>query len=454
MRATFHKVSYITTQGAVIDISDLIVEFSIYQNIFEHYMQCELVLSDAVGLSLATKQDIGRKINGGFSGGEMLVVQYTANQESTKANTFVLYERSNRTKSKETVETYILAGISLEAFDAYPRKISRAYGMPNGNTIDKMVKSLYEEYVSSRGVLDQYGAIKSTLNVLQEKGFYSEATSGLQRFIIPNLSVDDTINFFCNEAQSAGYASRYLFWERQEGFFFKNLETLVENSVPVRNYYYTEFNVNQTDQDLLKIISYTIQKETNFLENARDGMYKSKTIHLDVLKKKTTETIFDYNNAREKDDFKTLQQFYHNGVVNDSNMNVTLMTTRQGHDCNCQLFSAEDHLPKRIDNIVAQRKAYQKHLFNTILTVTVPGTTGVNAGDVVDLKFPLKSLLDGATGGSDPQLSGKYLVTKVRNKFNQVMGNVSPFVTVLECVKDTQIMEDQVFQALEADYDE
>jgi len=452
MRAKFHKLSYITTQGAVIDISDLVAEISIYQSIFDHYMQCELVMHDAVDLSLATKQDIGRRINGGFTGGEILVIQYTAQHNPTLSNCFVLYERSNRTKAKETVERYILSGISLEAYDSYPRKISRAYGSPNGNTIDKMVKSLFDEYVYSRGVKDQYGAIKTTLNVMQEKVFVAEPTSGLQKFIIPSLSVDDTIEFFCNEAQGLGYTSRYMFWERQDGFYFYNLESLVD-AAPVMNYYYTEFNINAADEDHRKIIQYNIKKETNFLENARDGMYKSKTIHLDVLKKKVTESVFDYNEARQDDRFKTLQQFYHNGVVGDSNINVTLITTRQGHDCQCQIFSEENHLPKRIDYIIGPRKSYQKHLFNTVLSITVPGTTVINAGDTINLEFPLKSLLQGK-GGNDPQLSGKYLVTKVRNKFSKVMGNVSPFITVLECVKDTQIMEDNVFQALAEDYDE
>lgn len=449
MRAKFHSIKYINTQGAVIDISDLVSELSVYQSVFDHYMQVEIVMQDSIDISHATRQDAGRNINGGFSGGEILLIQYTARDNPTLSNSFILYERANRSKVSDTMETYILSGISLEAFESYPRKISRAFGYPNGNTIDKMIKSLFDEYVYSRGVKDQYGAIKSILNTLQEKKLKADPTAGLQKFVIPNLSLDDTIKFLCNEADSDSFTARYMFWERQDGFYFRNLENLVQRE-PVAQYFYTEFNIDQYSNDQNKIINYKIKKETNFLENARDGMYKSKTIHLDPLKKTTNETIFDYDEIREFNSFHKLQQFYHSGSVSDENVNVTLMTTRKGHDISGQVFESENHLPKRIDSLVATRKSYTKHLFNTVLSITVPGTTLINAGDTINIEFPLKSLLENSPGGNDPQLSGKYLVTKLRNKFTQSVGNVAPFVTVMECVKDTQTMEDFVLYTEEA----
>lgn len=438
MRAFLEGIYYITTQGESIEISDLVAEINIYQNLFRHYMQCDIVMVDAVDLSNATKQDLLNNINGGFSGGELIVFQYKSEENPSVAHCFALYERKNRGLAGTGREAYVLSGISLEGFEAYPRKISKAYGHPEGNTIDKMIASIVDEYVYTAAVKDTYSTIRQKHNILPEKYVIAEPTSGSQRFVIPNMAVDDTIDFLCNEADSDDHIARYLFWERQEGFYFYNLSTLVEQT-PVMDYYYTDFNTDVVDRDQRKIVGYDIKKETNFLSNARDGLYASKTIHLDVHKKTTNQTIFSYDDVREKSKFKTLQPFYHSGTVNAPEVNLTLMTTRKGHDaCQCPLFEKENHLPKRLNDIIQYRKSYSKHLFNTVMNVTVPGTTYINAGDCVILKFPIKQLST-TPEGDNIQLSGKYIVTKVRNTIKMPKAGAM-FLTQMECVKDTQIM--------------
>ncbi len=437
MKAKFEKLLLIPTAGQPFDITDLVVEVNVFQDLFSHYMTCEIVMKDSISISRGIPSNEEDNLNGGLTGGELLLMQYYSENNPIIVNCFSMYERKARTKESDSTEVYILSGISLEAFESFTRKISRAYGGSQGNEISKMVDSVTREYLYTRTVRDVYSSILKDFKTLIEKTIVVEETSGKHRFIIPNLSVDDTLEFFSNEADSKDHIPQYLFYENYYGFNFWNLSTLVE-STPVMEYYYTEFNTNEADRDQRKIISYNVKKENNILESAKAGLFASKTIRLDVLKKTKSVKVFDYQKLFDK--FKKLQPYKQKGSANPD-VNVTLMTTRQGHDCSCQIFKDENHLPKRIDGIIGSRRSYTEHIMHNILSVVVPGTTALNVGDTVLLKFPIKDgLFDSKDTKLDKELSGKYIITKLRNKFTNV-GAESRFVTVFECVKDTQIQE-------------
>lgn len=437
MRAQFDKILFIPATGAIIDIIDFVVEVNVYQSLSDHYMQCDLVIRDSVDLGSSIPADETNMIAGGFTGGEMLILQYGSDANPTMSHAFMLYERSSRTKSSTTQESYILSGISIEAFESFPRKISRAYGMPNGQTVASMISNVANEYIVTRKVNSVYNEIRQTTNTNISKELFVEETTGLHRFVIPNMTVDDTIGFLCNEADSQDHIPQYMFYETTRGFHFSNLGSLVLRN-PVMQYTYTDFNVTLSDKDQRKIIGYRIDRETNFLENARSGLFASRTIRLDVLKKQKRETVFQYSTAKDK--FKKLQPLAHAGAVADPNVNVTLITTRSGHDCQCTIFGQERHLPKRVDAFLGARRSYTNHIFNTKMTVTVPGTTLLNVGDCVVLEFPRKQLVEGAAD-LDVATSGKYIITKLRNKIQNPQTE-SEFVTSFECVKDTQVLGD------------
>lgn len=437
MRVQLEKLLLLPAPGVLIDITDFASEINVYQNIFEHYMQCDLVIKDSVDIFSSVPNDEENRINGGFSGGEILVIQYTAEMNTTATHAFALYERSSRTKLTPSNESYLLSGLSLEALESFPQKISRAYGQNNNLAISDMIVKIAKEFLMTKGVSGIYDELRSSINVDITKGLAVEETNGLHKYVIPNMTVDDTIEFLSNEAESTDRIPYYMFYENNYGFFFQNLGTLVKSD-PVMEYWYQDFNISKVDKDQRKIITYTINKESNFLEKSRDGLFKSKTIMLDLHKKTKHERITDYSVISEK--FSTLQGFKHRGSVVNPDINTTLITTRGTHDYSDSIFKAENHLPKRIDGFLGERRSYAQHIFNTHMTVTVPGTTMLNVGDCVQLNFPPRQLLDGPQQ-PNLQLTGKYIITKIRNKLSSVQTKAE-FVTSFECVKDTQISGD------------
>lgn len=430
----------ITAAGQSIDLESITVEFSVYQSLFEHYLQCDLVINDSLGLINTLNPIKDGVTQGGFSGGDLLVVSYRSNDESLpyKNHVFVLYEMSDRKRLEENSEAYFFSGISLEAYSATSQKISRSYGGSAGNDISSMVKSITDEFIYSNSIKGLHNSLRETTKFRIEKQNDIESTTGSHKFVIPNLSVDDTIDFLCKEADNDDHIPYYLFYENSKGFNFKNLGTLV-NQEPKETYRYILSNFGDGYKDRKKeeyteatnIRSFEVLKQGDFLENLETGLFQSRTIHIDVLRKNKREVVYKYDDYFPK--FKKLQNLKIAGGQTNGDPLVRMFTSRNGHD-NDSIFADEKPNPKRGTEHMGQSEAYFSHIFNTQLEVVVPGDSELDAGDVIYLNIPpATNVLDQVNVG-DKYLSGKYLITKVRNKFLDDSESMS---TILEVVKDT-----------------
>lgn len=434
-------VKLISQTGEIVDISSITAEVNVFQDLFEHYIQCEIVISDAVALLNSLKGD-NKEIQGGFNGGEVIVVSYKTKSEELdyKNHFFGVYDLSDRKRLDDKNEIYVLNCISAEAYQTIPKKISRSYGDTKGNLISNMIKSIVNEFVYNKQIKDIHSSFKNVLQLGISKEVNIAPTNGFQRFIIPNMSVDDTIDFLAKESDCDTHVPYYIFWENSKGFNFNDLNNLVQQE-PKEEYVYVSTNVRDNEdepelavRDYQKIIDFNVVRQTNILGNVKGGLFRQKTINLDILKKNKNEVVFNYEQEHSK--FATLQKARIPGSVEGDPV-VHLIQSRTGHDTCCPVFEPENHLPKRVNQFLARKTSYQRHIFNTLLEVTVPGNSEIDAGDVISLKIPNATTLEDGDGKQDKYLSGKYLVTKVRHIFGGKTGQ--QFTTVIECTKDTGI---------------
>lgn len=428
--------------GEIVDISKIALEVNIFQSISEHYLQAEVVISDSLAMLQSFGGDRKNGIQGGFNGGEVLVVTYKTKDDTLdfKKHFFGVYDISERQRVDEKVETYVLNCVSAEAYRTSTRKICRAFGGTKGNVISNMVRTVVDEFLYDREIKDLHRNYREVLGVRIEKDVNIDPTNGLQRFVIPNMTVDDTIDFFAREADCDTHSPYYLFYEHGNGFNFRDLNNLTQQE-PKERYVYLSTNILDEEddpelavRDYQKIIDYNVIRQTDILGNVRSGLFRSKTINLDILKKNKSEYIFDYDKEYKR--FNRLQNWKIPGQV-DHDPVIYMMQSRTGHDVCCPVFEPENHLPKRVNEFVARRKSYERHIFNTLVEITVPGNSELNVGEVIDVVIPNATTLDKTDGKKDKYLSGKYLITKVRHKFGGTTGTV--FTTFLECVKDTGI---------------
>jgi len=434
----------ITATGQVIDLESITVEFSVYQSLFEHYLQCDLILNDSLGLINTLNPIKDGVTQGGFSGGDILVVSYRSNDDSLpyKNHVFALYEMTDRKRLEENSEAYFLSGISVEAYSASSQKISRAYGGSGGNNISSMVKSITDEFVYSNSIKDLHRSLREAARFRVEKENDFDSTNGNHKFVLPNLAVDDAIDFLCKEADSDDHIPYYLFYENSKGFNFKNLGSLVSQE-PKEKYSYIPSNFTDVYKDKKKqeyteatnIRSFDVIKQSDFLENLESGMFQSRNIFIDILKKNKREVVYKYDDYFPK--FKKLQNLKIAGGETRGDPVVRMFTSRHDHESDA-LFTGEIPSSKKFSENLAQAEGYFSHIFNTQLEVVIPGDSELDVGDVIELNIPpATNVLDQVNVG-DKYLSGKYLITKIRNKFLDDSESMS---TILECVKDTGVKQ-------------
>ena len=253
------------------------------------------------------------------------------------------------------------------------------------------------------------------------------------------MPVDDAINFIANEADSEDHIPFYTFYEDANGFHFRNISNLVSQS-PVQTFHHlpTATEVPESGQndflqsfdDSFKIIAYNVVKQNNILKNTNSGMYRQKTLNLDIQRRRSKEVVYDYDQYGDK--FKSIENKILGGAEGEPIYN--LMTTRKGHDSD-KTLSVENHLPKRINDTKQITRGYQRSLFNVVMEVTVAGNDQINVGQVIELMF-YRTIDDIVSLDTyDKYLSGNYLITKVRQKLTGAKNGVD-YVTVIECTRD------------------
>jgi len=432
-------MTLVTSQGQSIDIGSLVIEFNIYQDLFSHYMRCEAVINDSTGL-LETLQGAEGSA-GGFTGGETLVVSYKTKDDDLEFNNhaFGLFEMANRQRVQEKNEVFLVQGISIEFYNNVGKKISRAYGGRSGNQISTMIESILRENFLTPDIRAIYRSLKDASGVRVTKENKVDNTNGLQRFVIPNMTIDDTIDFFAREADCDGHVPFYIFYENQVGYQFRDINTLLMDAEPKQTYTYEPSNYKDTPdesadaefRDPFKISEYNVARQGNFIDSVQSGLFSSKTHNIDLLRKTFSTSVFKYENSVSK--FNSLQSTPIAGTSGEDSV-INMTTSRIGHDSD-PFFRNERVLPKRLNQFISLKTAFFKHNFNTKLEITVPGDSTVTVGDVIYVKIPVATNLDDQDGQEDKYLSGKYIIARLRHKMAGKTGEY--YSTHMELAKST-----------------
>jgi len=438
------NIILVGSSGEFRDIGKIVLEVNVFQSLGEHYLQSEIVINDAVSLLSTLSGDRLSEIQGGFNGGEVIVMTYKMRDSSLpfKTHFFGIHEVAERQRLDEKDEVYILNCISAEAYRSSTKTISRSFGGAKGNLISNMVKSIVEEFIYDKEIKDTHRQYRQALNIRMEKKVHISPTTGRQSFIIPNLTPDDAIDYLTKEADNDNHIPYFFFYETSNGFNFMDLNEMVTSDVKETFTYMAQNVIGQegeSDQDetpirdYQKIISFSVSSQTDIIGNVRKGLFRSKMINLDILRKNKTEYDFKYDNEYQK--FNKLQKWKIPGT-SDGIPVLHMMHSRTGHD-NDPLFASELPLPARINENLPRSQSYFNHIFNTQMEVSVPGNSELNVGEVINLNIPNATTINKLDGKKDKYLSGKYLITSLRHKFGGTTG--TEFTTFIECVKDTGI---------------
>jgi hypothetical protein len=375
------------SNGAELEISPQIRNISIFENLYDPTMFCEILVEDSIDLWSTFP----------INGEETLELSYKTfgvdDMSIYKFDIFRMKDKKDETTDKTSI--YVLQGISSESITAATLgKINTAFNDP----IETIISTLLRKYIKT------------------DKFLHVEKTKGLAPITIPNLYAFQAIDFLKNRAVSAEVPnSSFVFYENQHGFHFRTIESLLytkRNDIGSKVFTYDMSSIFPDKEEQTRMFRTIIVLEkkdiVNTVNNITGGI-TNVVKNFDVITKQVEPVAFNFmKNASQiiaSDQMATpfnTQEFLGN-FMKVSKQAQTIFNVK---DSSLQ----SDLLPVAMGNKIAYNK-----LFSTFnIEVLVYGDSTLTVGETLKLNTQENS---GTTGrkGSESKISGTYLITGLRH---------------------------------------
>ena len=446
------EIKLFSSSGNIIPLNGLMMQLSLFENIFSPTMSGQITLLDTnsivLNLPIIGQEYLSFKIKTASFGNEGTdIIDYTE-------NVFSIYKIDTRLMS-DGAEAIVLHFASPEMMRNSRTRVSKSYT----NSIDKIVIDILqnERYLNSK------------------KDLFIEETVGVRKLVAPNSLPFTFIQKLASEAISQEHGSPYfMFYENKDGIHFRSLDSLYKQPV-VAEYNTGKFShqkgsgtvVKDVLEEYSRPINHQIVQANDMLSNVRGGLLGSQLITHNVFNKSysvKTHRYFEnfgdngrlgdnpiYNNNKIDEFGNTVDSFTDANIhlhptskvgENDAQHYVE-QTSRSsaggfisgvkaafgalfggggddGGEVGETTIATTPYSPNRIENALLHRQAKFLELRKGLsLVVEVHGMTNMAVGQTINFEM----LVVGETHGkskADPYYSGKYLITQLRHDFLEV----------------------------------
>ena len=354
----------------------------------------ESIKSPAISLSLNfidVDQLISRE---GITGGEYLSlrikVQGYDKEFEIKPDKHLLM--LNSVKNVATSSSKQFATLEFLSVEAIINETSRVNQRFTGNVTDTVKKLL-----------------KDKKGIKTKKNLDSDQATNSYSFVGNTKRPFDTIQWLCSKTQSSKDGTGFLFFETLDGYVFKSIENLLDGKA-------VEYKKSETPDESsgLTILENNLNQTSDIGMSCRMGMYANKTIYINV-DNATLKTV-DYR-------IESLKLKKPPKLPNGLEKNPTRLMLRVLDKCALQKGSKKKEIQKENELAIYQSKSYARAnlIFSQSMSVSIPFNPELRAGQMLDLRFPLRKSegddQDKTTYGteSDDDVSGKYLISELKH---------------------------------------
>jgi hypothetical protein len=436
------------------DLMAHLVELNIYENIFKDHLSANLTLVDSFNLPYKLP----------ICGEETIEIVYRlsghdgATSNIVSPPLFHIHEIKGRFLKTPQSQQFTLALVSEQYMSNTHTRVCKAYS-DGVWTADEIVSDIWSNYLD-----DGHGDLEIE-------------PAGRLDCIVPNWTPFETFKWICDRAHPEDEESirNYLYYETMDTTYFTSLNNLVNQTkdnpvvtftkVPRAN---DASKVEGLSANIIKVESISYINQFQKVKNINEGLYCSKLITHDIVKKKILQ--HDYTMYDDFDTNKNLGEF---PLTSDSETEYQTGNTfrhsfappvdpstavEEGRRLSDYTDSRVNYYPKH-DNMYAintnstydnkvedwkQRRASQIMQYNGVqMQVKCFGISFLRIGMVVNLFVP--SPESTSRGNSedayDKYLTGKYMITAIRHILGYDKGEVS-YGMLLELRKDA--LEDEV----------
>tara|TARA_Y100000593_G_scaffold83697_1_gene157998 strand:- start:109 stop:1356 length:1248 start_codon:yes stop_codon:yes gene_type:complete len=379
--------SEITGREWNLDVAFNIIEFSLYEGLFSEAVSGNLLLSDTSNLVSVIP----------IVGNEKIKISLEDNSKNKIDLQFRVYSISSYSVENIGTSAYILNFTSEEYFLSTNTSISRAY---KNITASDIAKRIYDSLET-------------------DKSFDIEETRYLLDVIIPSWSPFKSINWLTSRASSLVYdGASFLFFETLSGYNFKSLELLMD----VDEVYRTFVNIPVQSDDLKSnyqlIRQFRVKDCFNTIKHQLHGMYSSRVISHDIVKRKYDILDFNY-----RDTFKNYKHLNPGILIPSDTVDNSLDYTDNPQGMinvvpkHFNLFDNEgQNYNTHREKVLQIRKSQLEQINNLKIEIIITGDLEIRCGNIVEVLTPSNST--SGTWEWDLHLSGKYLITSIRHSFS------------------------------------
>ena len=424
-------LTFVNYKGEGIDLVNIFEEINIFEDIWKNFITGNILIKDANNLFR----------NFPIIGQEYLRMKIGSKPHSGKALELIfrIHGTSEVGQSKEGVVVYSLNFCSPEMERDQYSKIPHTY------------KGTAEEIVGD--ILGESGNRESDkLGIDKDRKYLNwEFSNGTEIVISPsNKSPVETINMVAAKTVADDdKGCTFVFFESITGSFnFLCVENLVKQK-PSTTYILRQADVWKQDEDKqrnleldsVRIEEFVVQRPMNVMQARLSGMLGSRSMIIDISKRKVDTYEYDYFEdfvERKENKLEGLSSFPTYFPVAD------LQTEKLPNEYKNARFNVSFDSSYVHNNntgfdtrkTVPRRSAILNQYSTIKVNIKVAGNLYRKVGEVVNLIIPSVASDEIDGNRKDTKLSGKYLVTAIRHSFSQ-----KEYKMRMELAKDSFNME-------------
>ena len=420
------KMSIRGATGAF-NLIDNFIELSVYENIFQPALTAHITISDS--FNFPAKLPI--------VGEETLDIIFSLEGvDDDDASIFLppmhVNDISSRFMTKPKSQQYSLELVSEQFMNNAHSTISKSY---RGKTVQQIVEDIYLSHLD-----DEHE---------NSEGITTESTDGIENIIIPNLHPHDAIRWLSQRTRATdSNAINFIYYETMSGSRFVSINNLVEQE-PILTFTQSPaaedaFKIESLSAGIIKYDKMSFVKQFDKYVNTKRGLYASKLITHDIVKKKIVQHeytgfnewfgishlgIFPPLSNSETEIKKSSRKSFAPPATEFSSIDETELGNQvdshiEFYPKHNQMYSLNtgDIYDNKVEDWKLQRNGHMEIYNGLKVMIECAGISFLKIGSVVNLLVtsPETTDRDGTMfDGYEKYLSGKWLVSEIRHILTQ-----------------------------------
>ena len=415
-----------------VDVSGGVINFSYFEDVYSPMVTATVLISSTGNVMTDEDGDRVSMYNGlPLRGGERVSIKIPANSSTNRAlefseekeNELFVSAIGNVIIDAES-ESFTLNLVSREAITNETSRVGKKF--PSTEPISDSVKEIIEKYLLSKKPLN----IDETMNLY---GFLGNMKKPFT--ILTWLATKSVPGNSSGSSASAGY----FFYETQDGYNFKSVDTLVTQEPFPEKYTYSPGIVDSQNPNAdFQILQYSVTRNQNLISNLERGAYCTYRMYFNPLTFRFTNTeqgmfrVSDYAEKMENlgEDFKidlppvdkkgkTIGDIPSRFMTGTIDIGVTEKAGKNSRKKNAEPMEYKSQAMMRYNTI-----------FTNNCTMTIPLNTNLVAGGLIECQFA--KITTDQDKVIDTKQSGLYMIKELVH-FYQSDGSY----TKLKLIKDT-----------------